>query len=249
MDVTVTGSETFTCYANLVQNLLKNQLKTPDEAKAAVKKGCTPLMRAFLTTQLLGQNPALFMDEFKAQSSALSEAMPGSKYAADLSTLIGQMEKQNTQPQKGGGDPDSGPIKVGMTAPDISLPGPNGKTHTLSALRGKVVLLDFWASWCRPCRNANPHVVEMYKKYKSKGFDVFSVSLDRPDGKDKWKEAIQQDGLVWENHVSDLKFWDCAPAATYGVRSIPKTFLIGKDGKVVAVDPRMTLEAELLKVL
>jgi peroxiredoxin/tRNA(Leu) C34 or U34 (ribose-2'-O)-methylase TrmL len=248
MEVTVTGSETFTCYANLIQNLLKNQLKTPDEAKAAVNKGCTPLMRAFLATQLLGQNPALFMDEFKTQSSALAKAMPGSKYASDLSTLVGQLGKQQAQQQKGG-DPDSGPIKVGMTAPDISLPGPNGKTHTLSGLRGKVVLLDFWASWCRPCRNANPHVVEMYKKYKSKGFDVFSVSLDRPDGKDKWIEAIQQDGLVWENHVSDLKFWDCAPAADYGVRSIPKTFLIGKDGKIVAVDPRMTLEEELLKVL
>jgi peroxiredoxin len=91
--------------------------------------------------------------------------------------------------------------------------------------------------------------VEVYNKYKGKGFDVFSVSLDRPDGKEAWKQAIEKDGLEWANHVSDLKFWDSAPAATYGVRSIPKTFLVGKDGKIVAVDPRNNLEAELLKVL
>ncbi|MFM8485865.1 MAG: TlpA disulfide reductase family protein, partial [Bacteroidota bacterium] len=106
-----------------------------------------------------------------------------------------------------------------------------------------------WASWCGPCRRANPHVVEMYKKYKSKGFEVFSVSLDRPDGKDKWIQAIQQDGLVWDNHVSDLKFWESAPAATYGVRSIPRTFLINREGKIVAVNPRDNLEAELTKNL
>lgn len=140
-------------------------------------------------------------------------------------------------------------MKVGMTAPDISLPGPDGKVHTLSKLRGKIVLIDFWASWCGPCRRANPHVVEMYKKYKSKGFEVFSVSLDCPNGKADWIAAIKQDGLLWDNHVSDLKFWDCEPAGLYGVRSIPKTFLLGKDGKIVAVDPRDGLETELQKVL
>ena len=248
MDVTVSGSETFTCYADIIKDVVKNQLKSPDEAKAVIEKGCTPLMRAFLTTQLLGQSAGPFLDYFKAQDKALSAAMPGSKCASDYSTLISQLEKQLTQ-QQTGSDPDSGPIQVGMMAPDISLPGPNGKSHTLSALRGKVVLLDFWASWCGPCRRANPHVVEMYKKYKSKGFEVFSVSLDKAEGKDKWEDAIKQDGLIWENHVSDLKYWDSEPAGKYGVRSIPKTFLIGKDGKIVAVDPRNTLEQELLKVL
>lgn len=249
MDVTVTGSETFNCYAGIIKDLIKNQVKSPEEAKAAVAKGCTPLMRAFLATQLYGQSAAQFMDEFKAKDKELTAAMPGTKYASDLTTLVSQLEKQITQQQTGADPNGGGLIQVGMTAPDISLPGPDGKTHTLSDLRGKIVLLDFWASWCGPCRRANPHVVEMYKKYKSKGFEVFSVSLDRPDGKDKWIEAIKQDGLVWSNHVSDLKYWDCAPAAAYGVRSIPKTFLIGKDGKVVAVDPRTTLEQELMKVL
>jgi len=248
MDVTATGSETFTCYANIIKDLIKNQLKSADEAKLAIEKGCTPVMRAFLTTQLLGQSAGPYLDYFKAQDQALTAAMPGTKYASDFSNLIVQLQQQLTQPQPGA-ESNSGPIQIGMTAPDISLPSPNGKTRSLSDLRGKVVLLDFWASWCGPCRRANPHVVEVYKKYKSKGFEVFSVSLDRPDGKDKWIEAIKQDGLVWDNHVSDLKFWDSAPAGVYGVRSIPKTFLIGKDGKIVALDPRDNLEQELLKVL
>jgi peroxiredoxin len=248
MEVSVTGSETFSCYVGIIQDLIKNQIKSPEEAKAAAQKGCTPLMRAFLTTQLMGQNAAQYLDAFKAENTALNKAMPGSKYAADFTALVANLEKQIAQ-QQSGADPNASPIQVGMTAPDISLPGPDGKVHTLSSLRGKVVLLDFWASWCGPCRKANPHVVEMYNKYKSKGFEVFSVSLDRPDGKDKWKDAIKQDGLVWNNHVSDLKYWDSAPAGVYGVRSIPKTFLIGKDGKIVAVDPRTTLEQELMKVL
>jgi peroxiredoxin len=248
MEVEAKGSESFTCYAGIIKDLIKTQLKSADEAKAAIKKGCSPLMQAFLTTQLLGQGPMPFLDFFKEQSAALNQSMPGSKYASDFANLITQIEKQANQPAPGA-NPNDGPVKVGMPAPEISLPDPSGKVRSLSAMKGKVVLLDFWASWCGPCRRANPHVVEMYHKYKGQGFDVFSVSLDRPDGKDKWIEAIKQDKLAWGNHVSDLKYWDCAPAATYGVRSIPKTFLIGKDGTIVAVDPRNNLEEELKKAL
>ncbi|MFN0214948.1 MAG: TlpA family protein disulfide reductase [Saprospiraceae bacterium] len=244
MEVQVKGSETLNCYAGIIKELIANQLKSPEEAKVYIQRGCTPLMQAFLTTQLLGQNAAPFVAEFKAQEKALKAAMPGTKYASDFTAMIARLESPQAQ-QGGSGEA----ITVGMPAPDISLPDPNGKVRSLSSLKGKVVLLDFWASWCGPCRKANPHVVEVYNKYKSKGFDVFSVSLDREDGKQKWIDAIKQDGLVWGNHVSDLKFWDSAPAGVYGVRSIPKTFLIGKDGKIVAVNPRDNLEAELLKVL
>lgn len=243
MEMQVKGSETLTCYAGIISDLIKNQLKSPEDAKAYIDRGCTPLMKAFLTTQLLGQNAAPFIADFKAQNQALAAAMPGSKYASDFSSMITRLETQQNQQQ--GGET----IQVGMVAPEISLPDPSGKVRSLSSLKGKVVLLDFWASWCGPCRKANPHVVEMYNKYKSKGFDVYSVSLDRQDGKQKWVDAIKQDGLVWDNHVSDLQFWDSAPAGVYGVRSIPKTFLIGKDGKIVAVNPRTNLEEELLKVL
>ncbi|MBC7774901.1 MAG: TlpA family protein disulfide reductase [Phycisphaerae bacterium] len=243
MDIQIAGSETMKCYAGIIKDLVNKQLKTPEEAKTFIQRGCTPLMQTFFTIQLLGQNAGQFMDDFKAQSQALNAAMPGSKYASDFISLISKLETQKNQPQEGEA------ITVGMPAPDISLPDPSGKVHSLSSMKGKVVLLDFWASWCGPCRKANPHVVEIYNKYKGKGFDVFSVSLDKEDGKQKWIDAIKQDGLVWGNHVSDLKFWDSAPAAVYGVRSIPKTFLIGKDGKIVAVNPRENLEAELLKVL
>ncbi|MBX2892187.1 MAG: AhpC/TSA family protein [Saprospiraceae bacterium] len=243
MEMEVSGSETFACYANIIKDAYKNQFKTPEEARAAVNKGCNPLMKAILVSSFLGNNAASFMDDFKSSSEALNAYMPGSKYATDYASMVGSIQNQVAQQQA------SEVIKVGQPAPDISLPGPDGKVRSLSSLQGKIVLLDFWASWCGPCRRANPHVVEVYHKYKDKGFDVFSVSLDKQDGKEKWVQAIKQDGLVWDNHVSDLQYWNSAPAAVYGVRGIPKTFLIGRDGKIVAIDPRNTLEQELLKVL
>lgn len=96
---------------------------------------------------------------------------------------------------------------------------------------------------------ANPHVVEIYKKYKDQGFTVYSVSLDKEDGKQAWVNAIKEDRLEWDNHVSDLKFWNAAPAALYGVRSIPQTFLLDKAGNIAAINPRTNLEEEVLKAL
>lgn len=125
---------------------------------------------------------------------------------------------------------------VGSIAPDLAFPDPDGNIRKLSDLRGKVVLLDFWASWCRPCRGENPHVVSMYQKYHDKGFEVFSVSLDR--NKESWKRAIAADGLVWPNHVSDLKYWSSEAARTYGVSSIPCTFLLDQDGRIIAKNLR-----------
>jgi thiol-disulfide isomerase/thioredoxin len=127
-------------------------------------------------------------------------------------------------------------IGVGMPAKEVNLPNPEGKMIALSSLKGKVVLLDFWASWCKPCRMENPHVVELYNKYNKKGFTVYSVSLDNQ--KENWVSAIQADGLVWPNHVSDLKGWQSAAGAIYMVNSIPQTFLIDADGKIIAIGLR-----------
>lgn len=141
-----------------------------------------------------------------------------------------------------------GPPGVGEIAIDIALPDREGKIQKLSDLKGKVVLLDFWASWCGPCRHENPNVVKAYKRFSSKGFTVFSVSLD--NSKDKWLAAITKDGLEWENHVSDLKGWSSEGAALYQVRGIPATFLIDKNGKIVAKNLRgSALEAKLQELL
>ncbi len=134
----------------------------------------------------------------------------------------------------------------GEPAPEIALPTPTGEIYKLSSLKGKVVLVDFWASWCSPCRRANPHVVSLYKKYHEKGFDILGVSLDRD--KQSWMKAIESDGLVW-HQVSDLKYWQSEAARLYGVRGIPYTVLVDREGKIIATGLRgPALEAKLKEI-
>jgi thiol-disulfide isomerase/thioredoxin len=139
-------------------------------------------------------------------------------------------------------------LAPGKIAPDFEEKLTDGKkTMKLSDLRGKVVLIDFWASWCGPCRRENPNVVRTYEKYKDAGFTVMSVSLDTE--KDKWLAAIKQDNLSWPNHVSDLKGWGSAVGKIYGVGSVPFTLLIDKDGKIIKANLRgNALEEELKKI-
>lgn len=134
-------------------------------------------------------------------------------------------------------------LEVGNIAPDIIMNNPDGKELKLSDLRGQVVLIDFWASWCGPCRRENPNIVSAYEKYskakfkEGKGFNIFSVSLDSNVA--SWKGAISQDKLTWDHHVSDLQKWNNAAARAYGVSSIPSSYLIDANGIIVAKGPEL----------
>jgi len=128
-------------------------------------------------------------------------------------------------------------VAVGATAPDFTQATPDGQPLTLSSLRGKYVLIDFWASWCGPCRRENPNVVAAYNKFKDKGFTILGVSLDKDTGREAWLKAIEKDGLAW-NQVSDLKYWQNAAAKDYGVQAIPQNFLLDPSGKIVATNLR-----------
>ncbi len=161
-----------------------------------------------------------------------------------LEKLVGQIKNAGNSSATSNSN-----IAVGKMAPEITLPNISGQTRVLSSLRGKVVLLDFWASWCGPCRKENPNVVAVFNKYNSKGFDVFSVSLD--ENKFAWEAAIKKDGLVWNNHVSDLGGWKSAVVPIYEIESIPFPVLIDKEGKIVAMGESLRgdgLENELKKL-
>ena len=138
---------------------------------------------------------------------------------------------------------------IGQIAPDFSAPSPEGDIIKLSDIKGEITLIDFWASWCKPCRIENPNVVKVYEKYHDKGLEIISVSLDKPDKKDAWIKAIEDDNLQW-HHVSNLKYWNDPVAQMYQVRSIPATFLLDAEGKIIAKKLRgAALENKIAELL
>lgn len=128
-------------------------------------------------------------------------------------------------------------VALGATAPVFAQADTNGKVISLASFRGKYVLVDFWASWCGPCRRENPNVVKAYNQYKDKNFTILGVSLDRPNAKDRWLTAIHKDGLAW-TQVSDLKFWQNEAAQLYGVQAIPQNFLLDPQGRIIGKNLR-----------
>lgn len=184
---------------------------------------------------------------FHKVADEMREKYPYSKYPdlidRDIASVEAQIEQMNN-PQLAMGS-GTAPFEY---APEIVMNDRDGKPLSLSSLRGNVVLIDFWASWCKPCREENPNVVRMYETYKNKGFTVFSVSLD--DNKESWLKAITADNLSWPNHVSDLTGWQSSAAVDYGVNAIPATFLIDGEGKVIGTNLRgPNLERKLQEIL
>jgi thiol-disulfide isomerase/thioredoxin len=195
-----------------------------------------------MVTMIDHLDPGTEMDYITKIGAAVQKSLPNTHYA----TIIQNAVKKKAQDYMMASAPQR--IQKGSMAPDIEFPDPNGKVIKLSSLKGKVVLLDFWASWCKPCRAENPRVVKLYNQYKNKGFEIFSFSLDKE--KARWTNAIQADGLIWPNHASDLKGWQTATIPIYGYNSIPFTVLIDTDGKIIETNLRgQQLENKLKSIL
>ena len=237
----LSGSKSSKTFADMMQKAYSGSISSK-EIETFVDQTDNPILGAFVAYQTLKNNVQFLNIQKKAQEK-LEAAMPNSELSEGYKNYVALTESQFQQLMA------AERVKVGNPAPDINLQSPEGKGFKLSDLKGQVVLLDFWASWCKPCRMENPNVVKVYNKYKDQGFTVYSVSLDR--SKDRWAQAIQADGLAWDYHVSDLQYWASAPAKMYGVRGIPKTFLIDRDGKIAEVGLRgaSQIEAALQKYL
>jgi thiol-disulfide isomerase/thioredoxin len=175
-------------------------------------------------------DPDKYLSLYQKVYGDLNGKYPGNKYLAKLKEDIDRYAK----------------VAGGNTAPDFTFNTPEGKPLALASFKGKITLVDFWASWCGPCRKENPNVLRMYKKYHDKGFEILGVSLD--DDKEKWVAAIKKDGLPW-NHVSDLKGWSSDACALYGIEAIPFTVLLDKEGKIIAKSLRgPALESKLAEL-
>ncbi len=202
--------------------VIENQYKVKiaefkSHTNAVIDSPAHPLILVFASGTL---NPEQDYDKLQQIKNTLNKEIPNSKYTKDFDKKVNK----------------SKPLRVGDVAPNINLPGPNGNNLELSSLKGNIVLLDFWASWCKPCRVENPNIVALYNKYNKEGFTIYSVSLDK--NKDQWLKAIAEDHLLWENHVSELKAWDTEGIKAYQINSIPTTYLLDTNGVIVGKNLR-----------
>jgi peroxiredoxin len=205
-----------------------NQESLEDVQMDVVKANPTSPASAFIVNNVYGHSS---IEEMKEGLALLDPSLNSSTYYIALSNKIEKLEA----------------VAVGKMAPDFTMNDPEGNPVALSSFKGKYLLVDFWASWCGPCRRENPNVVKLYAEFKDKGFDILGVSLDQKE--DAWLKAIEDDQLTW-NHVSDLKGWGCEAAKLYAVSGIPHTVLLDKEGKIIAKNLRgEELHAKIAELL
>ncbi|WP_295128994.1 TlpA disulfide reductase family protein [uncultured Chitinophaga sp.] len=218
------------------------QLKT--DVTSVVEKTKNPATAVFALTLLPPQSEQEML-AYKGELEKLTKRFPQNAFVKSVLTSVeAELKPQQADQQQA---PDGPEKMIGQTAPDFTLADPNGKMVSLSSFRGKYLLVDFWASWCGPCRQENPNVVKAYNAYKNKNFTILGVSLDKT--KDQWMKAIAADGLNW-SHVSDLKFWESAVVPLYNISGIPTNILVDPSGKIVAANLRgEALEAKLSELL
>jgi thiol-disulfide isomerase/thioredoxin len=259
--LTATGSKNTEYYKKLndVSGVMKAKTAVLEKAfQEAIEKKDMPKQEALRAEYMAAQTETInkikgYFPEMGTSLVALyatnflnpEEEVPFLKVIADKFTAVNSKNPQVltflAKIKKLGG------ITVGAPSPEISLRTPAGDTLNLSSLKGKYVLIDFWASWCGPCRRENPNVVKMYEKFKGKPFEIFGVSLDKDY--DSWIKAIKADNLGWK-HVSDLLYWQSSVVNDFAIKGIPQTYLLDKDGVIIAKNLRgPALEAKLDEVL
>ncbi len=207
----------------LISDLQEDYKNVQDQIYAYELESLKNNYKSYLSAILLDRFIAakvLNIPEAKIEFSKLSDQIKSSKIGVKLNALF---ESPNQ------------PLDIGYNVPDFSAPNPNGDIINLKSELGKVTLLEFWASWCAPCRRENPNLVKIYKKYKNQGFNIIGVSLDK--NKSQWVQAISDDYLVWK-HVSNLKFWQDPIAKLYKITAIPASFILDQNGKILAKNLR-----------
>ncbi|NSL89101.1 TlpA family protein disulfide reductase [Chitinophaga sp. Mgbs1] len=240
---------------NIPDSVFQPKLKAIQEKEKAFEQGFfdmaaqtkNPANAVFAISQVRSSEE---ITAHKQVISGLATRFPKNTLVKSMTEKISAMESAQAAgagSDAAGGEQAASTVHVGQIAPDFTLPDPSGKMVSLKSFRGKYVLVDFWASWCGPCRQENPNVVKAYQQFKNKNFTILGVSLDKT--KEQWLAAIKQDGLAW-NHVSDLKFWDSAVVPIYGINAIPTNFLLDPQGKIIAADLRGdALTAKLQEII
>ena len=214
-----------------IKKIQSDALLLEDNQAKKVKEAINSMGDSFASLAAVGllnsKNEFQFIDSLVAE---LDQKYPETKMIIQLKQQLDEMR----------------PLSMGQVAPEIELPNPEGQTVKLSDFRGKYVMIDFWAGWCKPCREENPNVVRLYNEYKDQGFEVFGVSLDRT--REAWIDAIFEDQLTW-TQVSDLKYFNSEAATTYQINAIPATYLIDPEGKIIGKDLRgPSLESKLKEI-